>query len=133
MAQADNGSVFTADAGTETDLYVGADVKKLTFTNLPIGNYDAAVVTVKGKTYKSGLRGSDGRTPVDGEITVTDGTELDIAVTKRDGKNRNLETDGAYHCGCGDESDHRPDRQTTGCGQADTERCRYRNFREGSV
>ena len=64
---------------------VGADVKKLTFTNLPIGNYDAAVVTVNGKTYKSGLRGSDGRTPVDGEITVTDGTELDIAVTKRDG------------------------------------------------
>ena len=89
MAQADNGSVFTADAGTETDLYVGADVKKLTFTNLPIGNYDAAVVTVNGKTYKSGLRGSDGRTPVDGEITVTDGTELDIAVTKRDGNTEN--------------------------------------------
>ena len=58
MAQADNGNVFTADAGTETDLYVGADVKKLTFTNLPIGNYDAAVMTVNGKTYKSGLRGS---------------------------------------------------------------------------
>lgn len=89
MAQADNGSVFTADASTETDLYVGADVKKLTFTNLPIGNYDAAVVTVNGKTYKSGLRGSDGRTPVDGEITVTDGTELDIAVTKRDENTEN--------------------------------------------
>lgn len=89
MAQADNGNVFTADAGTETDLYVGADVKKLTFTNLPIGNYDAAVVTVNGKTYKSGLRGSDGRTPVDGEITVTDGTKLDIAVTKRDGNTEN--------------------------------------------
>ena len=89
MAQADNGSVFTADAGTETDLYVGADVKKLIFTNLPIGNYDAAVVTVNGKTYQSGLRGADGRTPVDGEITVTDGTELDIAVTKRDGNTEN--------------------------------------------
>lgn len=89
VVQADNGNVFTADAGTETDLYVGADVKKLTFTNLPIGNYDAAVVTVNGKTYKSGLRGSDGRTPVDGEITVTDGTELDIAVTKRDGNTEN--------------------------------------------
>lgn len=89
VAQADNGSVFTADAGTETDLYVGADVKKLTFTNLPIGNYDAAVVAVNGKTYQSGLRGSDGRTPVDGEITVTDGTELDIAVTKRDGNTEN--------------------------------------------
>ena len=86
VAQADNGNVFTADAGTETDLYVGADVKKLTFTNLPIGNYDAAVMTVNGKTYKSGIRGADGWTPVDGEITVTDGTELDIAVTKRDGK-----------------------------------------------
>lgn len=89
VAQADNGNVFTADAGTETDLYVGADVKKLTFTNLPIGNYDAAVMTVNGKIYKSGLRGSDGRTPVDGEITVTDGTELDIAVTKRDGNTEN--------------------------------------------
>lgn len=89
MALADNGSVFTANVGTDTDLYVGADVKKLTFTNLPIGNYDAAVVTVNGKTYKSGLRGSDGRTPVDGEITVTDGTELDIAITKRDGKTEN--------------------------------------------
>ena len=86
VAQADNGNVFTADAGTETDLYVGADVKKLTFTNLPIGNYDAAVMTVNGKSYKSGIRGADGWTPVDGEITVTDGTELDIAVTKRDGK-----------------------------------------------
>ena len=81
--------MFTANVGTDTDLYVGADVKKLTFTNLPIGNYDAAVVTVNGKTYKSGLRGSDGRTPVDGEITVTDGTELDIAITKRDGKTEN--------------------------------------------
>ena len=89
VAQADNGSVFTADAGTETDLYVGADVRKLTLTNLPIGNYDAAVVTVNGKTYKSGLRGSDGRTPVEGEIAVTDGTELDIAVTKRDGTTEN--------------------------------------------
>ena len=34
MALADNGSVFTANVGTDTDLYVGADVKKLTFTNL---------------------------------------------------------------------------------------------------
>lgn len=89
MALADNGSVFTANVGTDTDLYVGADVKKLTFTNLPIGNYDAAVVTVNGKTYKSGLRGSDGRTPVDGEITVTDGTVLEIEVTKRDGTTEN--------------------------------------------
>ena len=89
MALADNGSVFTANVGTDTDLYVGADVKKLTFTNLPIGNYDAAVVTVNGKTYKSGLRGSDGRTPVDGEITVTDGTVLKIEVTKRDGTTEN--------------------------------------------
>ncbi|MBT9848820.1 hypothetical protein GPK96_19585, partial [Blautia sp. MCC289] len=90
MALADNGSVFTANVGTDTDLYVGADVKKLTFTNLPIGNYDAAVVTVDGnKTYKSGIRGADGWTPVSGEITVTDGTELDITVTKRDGKTEN--------------------------------------------
>ena len=41
------------------------------------------------RLYKSGLRGSDGRTPLDGEITVTDGTELDIAVTKRDGNTEN--------------------------------------------
>lgn len=85
VAQADNGSVFTADAGTDADLYVGADVKKLTFTNLAIGNYDAAVVTVDGKTYKSGIRGADGWTPVSGEIAVRDGTVLDITVTKQDG------------------------------------------------
>ena len=85
VAQADNGSVFTANAGAETDLYVGADVKKLTFTNLPIGNYDAAVVTVDGKTYKSGIRGADGWRPVSGEIAVKDGTKLEITVTKQDG------------------------------------------------
>lgn len=90
VAQADNGNVFTADAGTETDLYVGADVKKLTFTNLPIGNYDAAVVTVDGnKTYKSGLRGADGWTPVSGEIAVKDGTVLEIEVTKQNGTTEN--------------------------------------------
>ena len=60
VAQADNGSVFTADAGADADLYVGADVTKLTFTNLPIGNYDAATVMVDGKTYQSGIRGADG-------------------------------------------------------------------------
>lgn len=90
MAQADNGNVFTADAGTETDLYVGADVKKLTFTNLPIDNYDAAVVTVDGnKTYKSGIRGANGYTPVSGEIAVKDGTVLETEVTKRDGTKEN--------------------------------------------
>lgn len=88
MAQADNGSVFYAD-GTDTDLYVGADVKKLTFTNLPIGNYDAAVVTVDGKTYNSGIRGANGYTPVNGEIAVKDGTVLEIKVTKRDGTTEN--------------------------------------------
>ena len=46
VAQADNGSVFTAEAGATTDLYVGQKVKELTFTNLPVGNYDAAEVTV---------------------------------------------------------------------------------------
>ncbi|WP_455952831.1 prenyltransferase/squalene oxidase repeat-containing protein [Blautia sp.] len=89
VAQADNGSVFTADAGTNADLYVGADVKKLTFTNLPIGNYDTAVVTVDGKTYKSGIRGADGWTPVSGEIAVKDGTRLEITVTKQDGTTEN--------------------------------------------
>lgn len=89
MAQADNHSKFTADAGTATDLYVGADVKKLTFTNLPIGNYDAAVVTVDGKMYKSGIRGADGCTPVSGEIAVKDGTVLEIKVTKQNGTTEN--------------------------------------------
>lgn len=89
IAQADNHSKFTADAGTATDLYVGADVKKLTFTNLPIGNYDAAVVTVDGKMYKSGIRGADGCTPVNGEIAVKDGTVLEIKVTKQNGTTEN--------------------------------------------
>lgn len=89
VAQADNGSVFTANTGTDTDLYVGADVKKLTLTNLPIGNYDAAVVAVDGKTYQSGIRGADGWTPVSGEIAVKDGTRLEITVTKQDGTTEN--------------------------------------------
>lgn len=89
VAQADNGSVFTADAGANADLYVGADVTKLTFTNLPIGNYDAATVMVDGKTYQSGIRGADGWTPVSGEIAVKDGTRLEITVTKQDGTTEN--------------------------------------------
>lgn len=89
VAQADNGSVFTADAGADADLYVGADVTKLTFTNLPIGNYDAATVMVDGKTYQSGIRGADGWTPVSGEIAVKDGTRLEITVTKQDGTTEN--------------------------------------------
>lgn len=89
VAQADNGSVFTADAGADADLYVGADVTKLTCTNLPIGNYDAATVMVDGKTYQSGIRGADGWTPVSGEIAVKDGTRLEITVTKQDGTTEN--------------------------------------------
>lgn len=89
VAQADNGSIFTAEAGADADLYVGADVTKLTFTNLPIGNYDAAVVTVDGKKYQSGIRGADGWTPVSGEIAVKDGTKLEITVTKQDGTTEN--------------------------------------------
>lgn len=89
VAQADNGSVFTAEAGADADLYVGADVTKLTFTNLPIGNYDAATLTVDGKTYQSGIRGADGWTPVSGEIAVKDGTRLEIIVTKQDGTTEN--------------------------------------------
>lgn len=89
VAQADNGSIFKAEAGVDADLYVGADVTKLTFTNLPIGNYDAAVVTVDGKKYQSGIRGADGWTPVSGEIAVKDGTKLEITVTKQDGTTEN--------------------------------------------
>ena len=85
VAQADNGSIFTAAAGANADLYVGTGVSKLTFTNLPIGNYDAAVVTVGNNSWKSGIRGADGYTPVDGEIPVTEGTEVHIAVTRQNG------------------------------------------------
>ena len=88
VAKADNGSVFTAEAGSSADLYVGSKVTKLSFTNLPVGNYDAAVVTVDGadgESWKTGIRGADGYTPVKGAITVADGTVMNIAVTKQDG------------------------------------------------
>ena len=88
VAQADNGSVFTAEAGSSADLYVGSKVTKLSLTNLPVGNYDAAVVTVDGadgESWKTGIRGADGYTPVNGAIPVADGTVLRIAVTKQDG------------------------------------------------
>lgn len=92
VAKADNGSVFTAEAGSSADLYVGAEVTKLSFTNLPVGNYDAAVVTVDGadgESWKTGIRGADGYTPVNGAIPVADGTALHIAVTKQDGSTEN--------------------------------------------
>lgn len=92
VAQADNGSVFTAETGLAADLYVGAKVTKLSFTNLPVGNYDAAVVTVDGadgESWKTGIRGADGYTPVNGAIPVADGTVLRIAVTKQDGSTEN--------------------------------------------
>lgn len=85
VAQADNGSVFTAEAGATADLYVGPEVKELTFTNLPVGNYDAAEVTVGEQSWKTDIRGADGYTPVNGAIPVEDGTVLNIAVTKQDG------------------------------------------------
>ena len=89
VAQADNGSVFTAEAGSAADLYVGAGVTKLSFTNLPIGNYDAAEVIVGEQSWKTGIRGADGYTPVNGAIPVADGTVLHIAVTKQDGNTEN--------------------------------------------
>ena len=92
VAKADNGSVFTAEAGSSADLYVGSEVTKLSFTNLPIGNYDAAEVTVDGadgESWKTGIRGADGYTPVNGAIPVADGTALHIAVTKQDGNTEN--------------------------------------------
>lgn len=92
VAKADNGSVFTAEAGSSADLYVGSEVTKLNFTNLPVGNYDAAVVTVDGadgESWKTGIRGADGYTPVNGAIPVADGTVFRIAVTKQDGSTEN--------------------------------------------
>lgn len=89
VAQADNGSVFTAEAGLSADLYVGSEVTKLSFTNLPVGNYDAAEVTVGEQSWKTGIRGADGYTPVNGAIPVADGTVLHIAVTKQDGNTEN--------------------------------------------
>lgn len=89
VAKADNGSVFTAEAGSSADLYVGSEVTKLSFTNLPIGNYDAAEVTVGEQSWKTGIRGADGYTPVNGAIPVADGTALHIAVTKQDGNTEN--------------------------------------------
>ena len=89
VAQADNGSVFTAETGSAADLYVGAGVTKLSFTNLPVGNYDAAEVIVGEQSWKTGIRGADGYTPVNGAIPVADGTALHIAVTKQDGSTEN--------------------------------------------
>ena len=89
VAQADNGSVFTAETGSAADLYVGSEVTKLSFTNLPVGNYDAAEVTVGEQSWKTGIRGADGYTPVNGAIPVADGTVLRIAVTKQDGSTEN--------------------------------------------
>lgn len=89
VAKADNGSVFTVEARASTELYVGPEVTELTFTNLPVGNYDAAVVTVGEQSWKTGIRGADGYTPVDGAIPVADGTVMNIAVTKQDGSTEN--------------------------------------------
>lgn len=119
VTQADNGSVFTAEAGSAADLYVGAGVTKLSFTNLPVGNYDAAEITVGEQSWKTGIRGADGYTPVNGAIPVADGTVLHIAVTKQDGQHRELDIDRTYQRGCGDESGYGPDRRIAGCGRAD--------------
>ncbi len=89
VAEADNGSIFTTAAGSSAEIYVGADVQTLTFTNLPIDNYDAAVITVDGHSWKTGIRGADGYTPVNGAIPVADGTVMNIAVTKQDGSTEN--------------------------------------------
>lgn len=67
----------------------GIGGNELSFTNLPIGNYDAAEVTVGEQSWKTGIRGADGYTPVNGAIPVADGTALHIAVTKQDGNTEN--------------------------------------------
>lgn len=75
----------TGNSGSAT-LWLGEGVEKVTLAHLPIGNYDAAVVTDQaGSTYKTSFRRADGSIPVEGEIPVMAGDELKIAVTRQDG------------------------------------------------
>lgn len=84
------GRTFSADAGTETFLTVSPDVETIVLTHLPLGDYDAAVVTdTDGNTYKTSFRRADGSIPVEGEIPVKDGDVLRVAVTRQDGNTEN--------------------------------------------
>lgn len=80
-----DGAVYTAAAGADAALFVGEGAGTITFENVPVGNYDAAAVTVDGKTYVSSYRRSDGSTPVEGNIPVEEGTVLGITVKHQDG------------------------------------------------
>lgn len=84
------GRTFSADAGAEAFLTLAPDVEAIVLTHLPLGDYDAAVVTdADGKTYKTSFRRADGSIPVEGEIPVKDGDVLKIAVTRQDGTTEN--------------------------------------------
>lgn len=94
-ALADDGRTYTARAGEDESLFIGEGVKELTFISLPLGNYDAAVLTVEKrdgqqtaeekKTYYTSYRRQDGSIPVEGTVSVEDGSVIKIAVTRQDG------------------------------------------------
>lgn len=86
-----DGMVYSMPAGTDVSLAVAPGVETVVLEHLPLGDYDAAVVTTDadGSSYRTSYRRADGRIPVDGEIPVRDGAVLKIAVTRQ---NKETET-----------------------------------------
>src|SRR5699024_4939097 len=73
--------------------------QEIQIQNLPIGNYDAAEITVGEDTYRTTGRKADGSTPVEGTIPVESGTVLNITVYRQNGSQENwtltIQADGA--------------------------------------
>lgn len=83
-------SRYAIGAGADVTLPLEDGVDLITLTHLPLGNYDAAVVTdADGNTYPTSYRRADGKIPVEGEIPVKDGDVLSIAVTHQNGETEN--------------------------------------------
>ena len=90
---------YTCAAGSEAVLEIGSNVQEIQIQNLPIGNYDAAEITVGEDTYRTTGRKADGSTPVEGTIPVESGTVLNITVYRQNGSQENwtltIQADGA--------------------------------------
>lgn len=84
--------VFVPNEDKSGTVCLPVGVTEIRILNIPVGNYDSAIVRVKDGSdsgaYYSSFRRADGSRPVEGMIPVSNGTELSIEVSCQDGSKK---------------------------------------------
>ena len=84
-----DGTVYTAEKSQNMALEVPRNTTEIALTNIPIGSYDWAVVTVDGNSYQTEYGLADGSTPLKEALPISDGTEIAIEVHHRNSDTEN--------------------------------------------